>query len=151
MSYDSTSDTMRHKERVRDMMTQLAKEILRRAQCHDDSKLKEPEKTIFDEFTPKLKGSTYGSDEYVGFLKSMGAALKHHYSTNAHHPEHNEILIDGMTLLDVIEMYCDWASASERHENGSMFKSIGINKDRFKMSSQLTNIFYNSEKNKIVK
>ena len=59
-----------------------------RSACHDESKLEEPEKSMYDNFTPKLRGSTYGSDEYKGFLKDMGEALQHHYKVNTHHPEH---------------------------------------------------------------
>jgi len=38
--------------------------------------------------TPKLAGSTYGSEEYKAFLGQMKPALDHHYAVNDHHPEH---------------------------------------------------------------
>jgi len=36
-----------------------------------------------------------------------------------------------MTLLDLVEMLADWKAATERHENGSLARSIEINAERF--------------------
>jgi len=79
-----------------------------RARSHDASKLEAPEKEMYDEFTPRLRALTYGSDEYKECLKEMGAALKHHYENNSHHPEHFPDGINDMSLLDLIEMLADW-------------------------------------------
>jgi hypothetical protein len=68
---------------------------------------------MFDTFTPKLKELIFGSDEYKAALVDMGEALKHHYANNRHHPEHYENGINGMTLIDVIEMVCDWMAAAQ--------------------------------------
>lgn len=86
--YDSTNDTFKHIENVRELISKLSKELNKRALEHDASKLYSPEKEIFDKFTPLLKDTTYGSDEYTGYLKEMGVALEHHYLENRHHPEH---------------------------------------------------------------
>ena len=51
-----------------------------------------------------------------------------------------------MDLFDLFEMLLDWKAASERHNNGDIFKSIQINKERFKLSNQLCNIFKNTAK-----
>jgi hypothetical protein len=45
-----------------------------------------------------------------------------------------------MTLLDLIEMLCDWKAASERHNDGDIMRSIIVNKERFAISDQLTGI-----------
>jgi hypothetical protein len=108
--------------------------------------MKTPEKELFDEFTPKLAGSTYGSDEYKEMLKGLKPALDHHYLYNSHHPEHYDNGIDGMNLLDLVEMFYDWKAASERHKNGDILKSIEINKIRFNMSDQLVSILNNTAK-----
>lgn len=146
MSYDSTPDTLNHIARVRSLLVNVATNLLLRSEKHDLSKLREPEKNMFDEFTPKLKASTYGSDEYKGFLAQMNEALSHHYAENSHHPEHYKNGIDGMSLLDLIEMFCDWKAATERHADGSLERSIKLNKDRFNMSEQLVSIFENTRK-----
>lgn len=88
MTYDSTQDTEKHIETVRGFLGEVQGNIAARILIHDSSKLEEPEKSMYDEFTPKLRGSTYGSEEYKEFLKDMGAALQHHYENNSHHPEH---------------------------------------------------------------
>ena len=111
---------------------------------HDASKLEEPEAKIFEEFTPLLKDSEYGSLEYKQFLKDMKPAVDHHYAGNRHHPEHFKNGVDGMNLVDVIEMFCDWKAAVERHQSGDIVKSIEINARRFSLSPQLVNIFLNS-------
>lgn len=145
MKYDSTKDTLLHIKRVSELLSLAAIELLTRGQEHDQTKLGSPEKELFDEYTPKLKDSTYGSDEYKANLKGLEPALKHHYLNNSHHPEHYENGINGMDLFDLVEMFFDWKAAGERHADGNMEKSIEINKDRFKMSDQLVDIFRNTD------
>lgn len=142
--YDSKKDTQAHIARVRELLTGACSELIRRANNHDASKLKSPEKEYFDKFTPKLAGSTYGSDKYKQFLKELKPGLDHHYEKNHHHPEHYKNGLDGFNLFDLVEMFFDWKAASERHNNGNIFNSIKINKERFKMSKQLESIFKNT-------
>jgi len=142
--YDSKTDTLKHKNRVQQLLAIGVAELVMRQCYHDDSKLVAPEKDIFDEMTPKLKDSTYGSDEYKQFLKDMKPALDHHYKTNRHHPEHFKNGIEGMTLVDLLEMLCDWKAASERHTDGDILKSLEINKKRFNFSDELKQIFKNT-------
>src|SRR5690606_25942790 len=126
--YDSKADTLLHIKRVNQLLTEAASELIRRANINDDSKLEIPEKELFDEFTPKLKDCTYGSDEYKEYLKGLKVALDHHYANNSHHPEFYSNGVNGMDLLDIIEMFFDWKAASERHADGDIMKSIEINK-----------------------
>lgn len=111
---------------------------------HDLTKVGPIEKPVFDEYTPKLKDSTYGSEEYKGFLAAMKPALDHHYAKNRHHPEHFENGIQGMNLVDLIEMFCDWKAATMRHGDGDLMKSIDINQTRFGYDDDLLLIFRNS-------
>lgn len=143
-SYDSRADTLLHIKRVSQLLTEASSELITRANKHDDSKLKSPEKEIFDEFTPKLKNSTYGSEEYKDFLASMKVGLDHHYKNNSHHPEHYENGVNGFDLFDLIEMFFDWKAATERHANGNIYSSIEINKERFNLSPQLCDILKNT-------
>ena len=185
--------TMRHIERVRNLLDFFATQLLRRGVLHDQSKLASPEVEAFTEFTPKLATTTYGSQEYKGFLKEMGPALDHHYAKNRHHPEHfawhcpvcqwqgndeqhehapqgpnesgarycprccsngmlyeSELMfkpefgINGMDLLDLVEMFCDWKAAGERHNDGNILKSIEKNTTRFGLSPQLVRILQNT-------
>jgi len=145
-NYDSTKDTKDHIRNVEHFMKIVVLNLTTRMAEHDASKLQEPEKEIFDKFTPLLRETTYGSEQYKKYLEEMGVALKHHYSVNSHHPEHFENGINGMSLLDLIEMFCDWCAATLRHADGNIEKSIDINKDRFEMSEQLHEIFKNTLK-----
>lgn len=54
--------------------------------------------------------------------------------------------VDGMTLLDLVEMFCDWKAATERHADGSIEKSIKQNTVRFNLSPQLEIILENTRK-----
>ncbi len=144
MTYDSTQDTYKHIFRIRELIEQMQKELHIRGINHDASKLKAPEKQVFDRVTPRLKDSTYGSDEYKGFLADMGPALTHHYESNRHHPEHFSDGIDGMNLIDVFEMLADWKAAAERHDDGDITKSLVIQAERFNISPQLQAILSNT-------
>ena len=143
-NYDSTRDTLEHIQKVNDYLWDFRDELDRRAAVHDASKLQSPEKEAFDEVTPKLRGLTYGSDEYKANTAKLGEALRHHYEHNSHHPEHYPNGIDGMTLCDLVEMFCDWKAATERHADGNLEHSIEINRERFGMSDQLATIFQNT-------
>lgn len=171
---DCVRDTKEHIAQVREFMIQFANELLQRSLVHDASKIKSPEVEIFTEYTPKLKDSTYGSDEYKEFLKGMGEGLTHHYEHNSHHPEHykkyvcngcfkefkgshpnhcdvcmysqfqEEPDIKQMNLLDIVEMLCDWKAATMRHNDGDISRSIEFNKKRFKTGNELESIFHNT-------
>lgn len=191
--YDSRADTMAHIKRVSDLLLFASSDLIHRSINHDKSKLKEPEKSLFDKYTPLLKDSVYMSDEYKGFLKKLSVALDHHYEHNSHHPEHYDTYhcpmcsthrtrsetfvtglytpdirfckvctggatifeasfieedltpgINGMNLFDLIEMFLDWKAAGERDSGGNIYKSIELNKDRFKISDQLAKILVNT-------
>jgi len=144
MSYDSRKDTLQHIERVNELLLMAAKRLLIRGKKHDASKLKSPEKEIFDKYTPLLKGSTYGSKDYEEFFTLLKTALDHHYLHNSHHPENHENGINDFDLFDLVEMFFDWKAATERHTDGDIRKSIEINKDRFGMSEQICQIFRNT-------
>jgi hypothetical protein len=182
--YDSKADTLEHIKKVNSNILEVVKKLLERAAIHDKSKLEAPEKEYFDEMTPKLKGLTYGSEEYNDALESLKPALNHHYENNPHHPEYYSYFecfgcfkrfngqnstqyteyknvcevcgsttgierpfVDGMNLIDIMEMFCDWLAAVDRHDDGCIFDSIKINKERFTLSPQLESIFMNTARN----
>ncbi|MCA9366740.1 hypothetical protein KC887_00545 [Candidatus Kaiserbacteria bacterium] len=144
VEYDSTVDTLLHIKRVNALLLEFVHRLLHRAAVHDNSKLSDQEKPYYDKLTPLLSKSDYGSRQYTEFLKELKPALKHHYARNSHHPEHYRRGILDMDLLDIVEMFCDWKAASERHETGNIYRSIEYNSNRFKMTKQLTQIFVNT-------
>lgn len=145
MTYDSTADTLKHSLRVGELMGQPIKELVDRSVQHDRSKAEDPELAVFNEFTPRLKHSTYGSDEYKGYLAAMAEGLAHHYANNRHHPEaFGEAGVNGMTLVDLIEMLADWKAATERHADGDLARSLEIQQERFGLTPQLRQILTNT-------
>lgn len=136
--------TMRHIETVRNYLNAVIISLLHRAENHDQSKLEFPEVSIFEKYTPKLRGVSYGSDEYKQYMEEMKPAIEHHNEVNRHHPEHFANGIKGMTLIDLIEMFCDWKAATMRHHDGDIMKSIDINQKRFGYSDELVIIFRNT-------
>lgn len=147
-------ETRKHIMMVAKYLHIFSCELLKRATLHDASKLEEPEASIFEKYTPLLKGLTYGSDEYKNIMKEMKPALDHHYKVNKHHPEFNDVNgysyqtlndpIRSMDLFDIVEMICDWLAATKRHADGDIGRSIKINKDRFKMDEQVVALLYNT-------
>lgn len=195
--YDSRADTETHIRRVREIIGYAQECLSRRALDHDASKLESPEKEILDVMTPRLRGVTYGSDEYRAMMVEMRPMIKHHNAHNSHHPEHygwhcalcmgsysdatakaNSVecpdLVDryfcprcvprggsiiheaqlyhsadtsgisGMSLLDLLEMLCDWRAATERHADGNILKSLTINRERFFIGDQLYAVLENT-------
>ena len=145
MKYDSQKDTLEHIVKVRNCIAQINYELEMRALKHDHDKIdNSTEKALFDEYTPKLKECTYGSDEYKKFLAGLKEGLDIHYANNRHHPEHFKFGILDMNLIDLVEMICDWKAASERHADGDIYKSIEINQQRFGYSDELKIILKNT-------
>lgn len=144
MTFDSRPDTYEHIGVVRSLLTACIVELLNRANEHDASKLIDPERATFDEFTPKLRDTTFGSDEYKANLSGMGEALRHHYEQNRHHPQHHADGIHGMNLIDLVEMVCDWLAATQRHADGDIQRSIELNQERFGYGDELARILRNT-------
>jgi hypothetical protein len=139
--YNCTADVMAHKRKVRALVWAMIHGLIEAAALHDDSKLAEPEKSMFDRTTPLLQAAEFGSEAYKAALAGMGEGLAHHYATNSHHPEHFEDGIAGMTLIDLVEMVCDWMAAAQ-------VKGNPVNLDylvqRFGISEQLAHILANT-------
>lgn len=138
--------TQAHINLVRKYLRIFAVELLTRGEEHDLSKFSPAEVEMYASYTPKLRGMTYGSDEYKQCLKEMKehGGLEHHYLNNRHHPEHFPSGIAGMNLIDVVEMFLDWLASTKRHADGDIMQSIQKNRERFAMSDQLVAIFMNT-------
>jgi len=134
---ESKFKTMRHIETVRNYLDAVVAEFLRRGREHDQSKLESPEVEVFEEYTPKLRGMTYGTSEYWKCLAEMKPAIDHHNKTNRHHPEHFVHGVYGMNLFDLMEMLVDWRAAGMRHDDGDIYESLRVNRERFGMSEEL--------------
>lgn len=133
-----------HVSKVRSRLLHFAAVMTFRAKHHDDSKFEEPEFSKFAEVHDQLSDTTYMSDEYKDLLDVLDDALDHHYANNSHHPEYYEGGLQGFDLFDLVEMFCDWSAAVEKHEDGDIYESIEKNKDRFGYDDVLASIFRNT-------
>jgi hypothetical protein len=143
---DSADDTIDHMTKVRKRIAEITNALIARGSVHDLSKLQEPEKSGYDQLVTKLTDVVYGSDEYRAALAEAQPTIAHHYAANSHHPEHYPNGIAGMSLLDLVEMLCDWKAASERTKQGSIAQSLPVNQGRFGISDQLFSILENTVK-----
>jgi hypothetical protein len=140
------AETRKHIMNVSRVIGTVVKELMYRAATHDQSKLAEPEASGFEKYTPRLRGTTFLSDDYNQALEEMKPFLDHHYEHNRHHPQYFEDGVAGMNLIDLLEMVCDWRAATLRHANGDLTKSIHGNAERFNLSPMLTQILLNTGK-----
>jgi len=123
--------TMWHKVQVFRFMWRTMIKLFKRAWVHDLSKFSSEEAPYFAK-AKGLKNLEYGSKEYKKMIKeTLKPALDHHYAKNSHHPEHHENGFNDMSLLDQLEMLCDWKAATLRTKGGDIKESIEFNKDRF--------------------
>jgi hypothetical protein len=138
------AETYKHIKRVGHYLHTFSKELIDRAEHHDDSKLEEPELSGFAENTEKLAKVEYGSEAYRNMLAELKPTIEHHYSKNRHHTEFWPNGINDMNLIDLLEMLADWRAAGERNKNGNIRKSIEVNAEKYGISPQLRKIIENT-------
>jgi hypothetical protein len=118
--------TNEHIERVRRCLTLMAAatdhgpELLERAKVHDASKFGPDERIPYVWLTEFHRCRRAGEPfEYpAGVADQVKAAVRHHVTSNRHHPESHADPND-MTDVDLIEMVCDWtAMALEFGQDG---------------------------------
>lgn len=132
-------DLIQHKRWVAENLQIVANELFRRASVHDNSKFSPEEFEAYEETFPELQKYAYGSDEFKTALAKIQPAIQHHYSVNDHHPEFFENGIVDMNLIQLIEMVCDWMAAARRSQT-NILQGMEINRKRFGIEPQLTNI-----------
>ena len=138
-------ETYAHILMVNKLMDHCAEALLERAVKHDASKLVSPEVEGFALHKIKLANLTYGTPEYEENRKMLeNTVLKHHYASNRHHPDHFPNGINDMTLLDLLEMFCDWFASAKRQNDGNLLMSIKQNAERFGIGKQLLQILKNT-------
>lgn len=148
MAYDSTGDTEALIAKVQARIRECTNRMTVRAVRHDMSKLAEPEKSALDAIGPpgELAYSSGGemTPEYLAFLATLIPMLDHHYATNSHHPQHYPTGINGFSLLDLLEWFCDITAAGACYNGGNLAESLQINRGRFGIDDQLYTILVNT-------
>lgn len=140
---ESQRDTMDHIASVRRNINAVIGNLCDRKTAHDASKLEEPELSGYEGLSQAAKNVAYGTPEYKEALAPFKEIIQHHYAHNQHHPEHWPNGMADMSLLDTIEMLCDWKAAHDR-KGGPFGPSLATNIRRFNMSDQLGAIIVNT-------
>lgn len=135
---------VKHKKSVKKRMLYLADEIAKRAEKHDDSKLRPPEVNWLIQMD-KEPFAKYGTPEYFEKQKRWEKFFKHHYKKNRHHPDHyGELGIYGMTIVDLVEMMCDIVSYCEELHANEASKIIEEQRKRFGIDENIAQILINT-------
>lgn len=108
MKDDSTKEYIeKHISNVRTRIHTMIKVLEKRALLHDRSKLENPEYALWKKMDEEPR-YPYGSKEYFDKIERNKEVFNLHYFYNRHHPEHYADGILDMTLIDLLEMLCDW-------------------------------------------
>ncbi len=142
---ESQIDTINHIAKVQSNLSKAIYNLNDRRTVHDRSKLEEPELSGYEGLTQALKGLTYGTPEHRAAFAPYKEIIQHHYAANRHHPEHWQMGVTDMSLLDIIEMLADWKAANDRN-GGDFGHSIQVSVNRFRISEQLHAILINTAK-----
>lgn len=132
-----------HISRVRRHINTFIQLLIRRAENHDKSKLEEPELSWWKEMDKEPRYH-YGSEEYKQKIKRWNKVFKHHYQYNRHHPEHYEYGVSEMTLIDIVEMMCDWLGYKDTTTVTEALKVCDEQMARYDISEELRQIIFNT-------
>lgn len=132
-----------HISRVRKHMNTFVQLLLKRAINHDKSKLEEPELSWWKEMDKEPR-YPYGSEEYKQKIKRWDKVFKHHYKYNRHHPEHYEYGISEMTLVDIVEMMCDWLGYKDTITISEALKVCDEQMKRYDIPDDIRQIIFNT-------
>jgi hypothetical protein len=97
---------LRHRAYLREALAKVTRDLDRRANEHDLSKLLDDEVEGFSRINAAARVNKFGSPEYDEGMRRERATIDLHFSRNTHHPEGRT-----QTWLDVVEMVCDWWAA----------------------------------------
>jgi hypothetical protein len=130
-------------------MARFITNLMDRSVTHDESKLGPNELEDYAKAIDDFNSNPFGSEGYDRIRQNIQKSVTHHYANNRHHPEHFEDGVNGMDLVDVLEMVADWKAASENAVGGSfdMMKSIVTLSEKYGITPQLTQIIINTCKN----
>lgn len=136
-------DTLDHKTKIGTLMLDISRDIMQRALVHDNSKLLDP--TECEGFSNyDLSTVPFNSPEFNEMKKKMEPAIDHHVTTNRHHMEYHGCDVTNVTLVDLLEMLCDWRAAGMRRSDSSIERSIETMGDRYNLSEDLRKILKNT-------
>ena len=93
---------------------------------------------------PGNSQKTKAEKEYEDKVLRYKPVFDHHYKYNRHHPEHYENCFEDMTLVDLVEMLCDWLGYKEYMTITEAMNICYQQMDRYHMSDDLRRILFNT-------
>ncbi len=132
-----------HKKSVREKLLFLSRELEKRATNHDNSKLQKPELGWLIQMDKEGR-EKYGSKEYFEKMNKWKIFFDHHYKNNRHHPEHYSNNIEGMNLVDLVELFCDIQSYVREPHVDKALDIFNNYAKRFHIDEQLLQILKNT-------
>ena len=142
-AFETIYNIIKHRNSVKNKLDFISKEIKKRGEEHDLSKLQYPELgwLIQMDKEPKYK---YGTSEYFEKMKKWQKFFVHHYANNRHHPDHFKFGICDMTLIDLCEYIADIISYYDEMHVDDALKTVEEQKERFGFDEQLSQILKNT-------
>lgn len=139
----TVSYTQGHIYNVRKLLNKFADVLKQKGETHDQSKLEEPEVYGWAamDLEPRYE---YGSYEYYDKLRRFSEVFNHHYKVNSHHPEHFINPESEMTLIDMVEMLCDWFAYKQDIPIREGIELIREQCDRFGFSDTIMSLLTNT-------
>ena len=138
-----------HNRSVGQQVIQVCNQLIDRALIHDDSIFTDEDLKLVIQEKKELmdlvaQGYSRNSPQQQNHRKKWKPLLgEKHYSLNRHHIQYHDGGINGMNLIDLIEMLCDWYVATKEN-NRDIDKSIRENVQEHKIDSQLSRILKNT-------
>ena len=137
-------ELLKHRAEVGLRLRKVCNELMERAIVHDSSKFSDDEfegnlQALPEKRALKKAGHGYRSVEYKEHEKKWQWLSDKRYSRNPHHPGYHRCGINDMSLIDLVEMLCDWYAAADDIDG-----SIDENAEKFKIDSQLARILKNT-------
>ena len=144
IEFDFLCDTLLHMSEVRENLEQFTAALRQRGESHDRSKLQELGFDAFVSTREKFKKANYGTPEYQECVELTRPAVEHHYSQNSHHTAYFANGVDGMSLVDVVEMISDWRAAARRSPDKTLEDTLDYAKKKYGIGDQLFGIILNT-------
>ena len=131
----------RHRDYVRLALLTLIHALECRMVEHDASKMLDDEFFGFSRINAVARGAKFGTPEYKESMQRERPTIDLHFSRNSHHPERPKLTGEAaetsrglpddatywatrqsaeMTVIDVIEMVCDWWGARKGYDDSRM-------------------------------
>lgn len=125
------AEILRHNGIVSHLLRQLARKLEERADLHDNSKFNWDELEGFIEFKALARVHPFGTEAYYQAQEKYKPAIDLHMSRNPHHPEYYGGDLNKMSLIDFMEMICDWTGATITYARLNFEEGLEVQKQEF--------------------